>query len=73
LTNSHCTLQLAEAKHKSRGKVGVAGTGKRQWFNHGTIFCCRFAADAANDDSPIQLMIADRGGIYWTAKDRGVS
>jgi hypothetical protein len=50
-----------EAVHKSRGGAGVAGTDGDQRLNYGEKVGCRFAADAASSNSPIQLLIAGRG------------
>jgi hypothetical protein len=51
-----------EGGHKSGGEAGVAGTDGGQRLNYGEKFRCRFAADAATSDLPIQLLIAGCSG-----------
>ena len=69
LANSRCTMQLIKGGHKSGGEAALRASDETM-FNYAARFCCRFAADSAIGNSPIQLLIGSQG-IYWTAEDCG--
>ena len=62
-----------EAGHKSRGGAGVVGTDEDHLLNYGVSFCCRFAADAANDPSRYnsRLRYVGGGGLETGSPESG--